>query len=168
MSISMYQVSAPVCARALRNLAHVLKKGQAHAAEHGADEQALLQTRLIFDMLPLVRQVQIATDMAARGCARLAGVEPKSVEDTETRFEELYARIDAAIDYVESFRPEQIDGSESRTIKLSLRSGELEFTGQDYLLQFVLPNLYFHCSTAYAILREAGVRIGKADFLGGS
>ncbi|MGA7297006.1 MAG: DUF1993 domain-containing protein [Rhodanobacteraceae bacterium] len=167
MSLSMYQASVPVFVRALNNLSHVLKQGEAHAAERNTAPEVLLQTRLIFDMLPLARQVQIAADMATRGCARLAGKEPKSFEDKETSFAQLYTRIDDAIDYVKSFDPEQIDGSESRAITLKMRTGEMHFEGQAYLLQFILPNLFFHCATAYDILRVAGVQIGKLDFIGG-
>ncbi|MDQ2972229.1 MAG: DUF1993 domain-containing protein [Rhodanobacteraceae bacterium] len=166
MTISMYQASVPVFVRALTNLTNVLKKGEAHAKAKGAEPDALLQQRLIFDMLPLVKQVQIACDMAARGAARLAGVEPKSFEDNETTLAQVYARIDAAIAHVKTFKPEQIDGSEGRNIHLKMRNGEMDFTGIEYLLGFALPNLYFHCTTAYDILRVAGADIGKMDFIG--
>ena len=166
MSISMYQVAAPVFVRALTNLHHVLKLGEAHAKEKNVEGSVLLQTRLIPDMLPLVKQVQIATDMAKNGAARLAGVDPLSFEDNETTLDELYSRIERAIDYIKSFKPEQIDGSETRAIQLKTRNGELNFEGQAYLLHFVLPNLFFHCTTAYNILRESGANIGKADFTG--
>jgi uncharacterized protein len=166
MSISMYQVAVPVFVRALTNLHHVLKLGEAHAKEKNVEGSVLLQTRLIPDMLPLVKQVQIATDMAKNGAARLAGVDPLSFEDNETTLDELYSRIERAIDYIKSFKPEQIDGSETRAIQLKTRNGELNFEGQAYLLHFVLPNLFFHCTTAYNILRESGANIGKADFTG--
>lgn len=166
MTLSMYQAAVPVFARALANLSHVLKKGAEHAASKSVTDEVLLQTRLIPDMLPLVRQVQIACDMATRGAARLAGVEPKSFEDNETTLEQVHARIDHAIEYVNTFKPEQIDGSEQRQIVLKMRSGEMTFEGQAYLLGFVLPNLFFHCTTAYNILREAGTDIGKMDFIG--
>jgi hypothetical protein len=166
MSISMYSASVPVLVRALGNLAGVLRKGEAHAKAHDLNPDLLLQQRLIFDMLPLVRQVQIACDMAARGVARLAGVQPQSFEDNETTLEQVQARIQRTIDYVDSFQAGQIDGSEGRDIEIKMRNGERRFTGQDYLLGFVLPNLYFHCTTTYAILRVAGVEIGKADFMG--
>jgi hypothetical protein len=167
MTISMYSASVPVFVRALDNLAHVLKKGEAHAlAKKVPEPDALLQQRLIFDMLPLVKQVQIACDMAARGAARLAGVEPQSFEDNEKTFADLYARIERASAYIRSFRPEQIDGSEDRPIHLKMRNGEMDFTGIEYLQQFTLPNLFFHCTTAYDILRVAGADIGKSDFVG--
>lgn len=166
MTLSMFHASIPVSIRALSNLAEVLKKGQAHAKSKGVEDSTMLQTRLVPDMLPLVKQVQIACDMAARGAARLAGVEPTSFEDNEVTFEQLFGRIERAIDYVKSFKPEQIDGSETRNIQLKTRNGEMHFEGQAYLLHFVLPNLFFHCTTAYAILREAGTELGKQDFLG--
>lgn len=166
MSISMHHILVPVATRALRNLAANLKKGEALAKAKGVPEENLLQTRLVFDMLPLARQVQIATDTVTRGTARLAGVEPETFEDTESSFAELDARLDRAVAYVESFKPEQIDGSETRDVHIKLRSGDLDFKGLEYLQYFVLPNLFFHCTTAYAILRESGVDIGKHDFLG--
>jgi hypothetical protein len=167
MTISMYSASVPVFVRALANLAHVLKKGEAHAlAKKVAEPDALLQQRLIFDMLPLVKQVQIACDMAARGAARLAGVEPQSFEDNEKTFADVHARIERASAYIQSFKPEQIDGSEDRPIHLKMRNGDMDFTGLEYLQQFTLPNLFFHCTTAYDILRVAGADIGKSDFVG--
>jgi uncharacterized protein len=166
MSISMYQVAVPVFLRALANLQHVLKKGQAHAKAKSVDDATILQTRLIPDMLPLVRQVQIATDMAKNATARLAGVDPLKFEDTEASFDELYARIERAIDYIKSFKTEQLDGCETRAITIKSRRGDQHFEGEAYLLHFVLPNLFFHCTTAYAILRAAGTEIGKEDFIG--
>ena len=167
MTLSMYQASAPVFLRALHNLRDVLQKGEAHATDKGYDPGVLLQTRLTPDMFPLVRQVQIATDMAKNGCARLAGVDPLKFEDNETTFEQLYARLDRAIDYIGTFKPEQIDGSETRAVSFMTRNnGEQKFDGQSYLLHFVLPNLFFHSTAAYAILREAGVALGKDDYLG--
>ena len=166
MTLSMYQAAVPVFLRALANLHHVLKKGEAHAQAKGVSTDVLLQTRLIPDMLPLARQVQIATDMAKNGTARLAAVEPLKFEDTETSFEQLYARIERAVEYIKGFKPEQVDGSEARTVTIKTRSGEQSFEGQAYLLHYVLPNLFFHCTTAYAILRVAGAELGKSDFMG--
>ena len=168
MTLSMYQASVPVFVRALGNLKHVLQKGAEHAKAKSVTDEVLLQTRLIPDMLPLVKQVQIAADMATRGTARLAGAEPKSFEDNETTLEQVYARIDNAIEYIKTFKPEQIDGSEGRTIVLKMRTGEMTFEGQAYLLGFIIPNLFFHCTTAYDILRAAGAEIGKMDFIGGA
>ncbi|MGA9423408.1 MAG: DUF1993 domain-containing protein [Rhodanobacteraceae bacterium] len=166
MSISMYSASVPVFVRALTNLSNVLKKGEALAQAKSMEPDALLQQRLVFDMLPLIKQIQIACDMGARGAARLAGVEPKSFEDNETTLADAYARIDSAIAYIKTFTREQIDGSEKRNIHLKMRNGEMDFTGLDYLLGFSLPNLFFHCTTAYDILRVAGADLGKMDFIG--
>ncbi|GAA4854642.1 DUF1993 family protein [Luteimonas vadosa] len=162
----MYQASVPVFLRALSNLGSVLRKGEAHATAMGYEPGMLLQARLAPDMFPLVRQVQIATDLAKNGAARLAGVDPMPFDDDETTFDQLYSRIDRATDYLQSFTAAQIDGSEGRQVKLKLRSGELEFDGQAYLLHFSLPNLFFHCTTTYALLRQAGVMLGKQDFMG--
>ena len=167
MTISMYQASVPVFLRVLGNLRHVLEKGEAHATEKQVAPEVLLQSRLFPDMFPLLRQVQIATDMAKNGAARLAGVDPMAFPDEEQDFAQLYARIDRAMEYLRSFQPAQVDGSEARPITLVTRSqGELKFDGQTYLLHFVLPNLFFHATTAYALLREAGVALGKTDFIG--
>ena len=166
MTVSMYQASVPVFVRALANLRAVLQKGEAFAIEKGFDPEVLLQTRLIADMLPLVRQVQIATDMAKNGSFRLAGMDPPKFEDDETTFAQLYARIDRAAEVMQGIAPEKIDGSEARAITLQMRTGEMKFEGQSYLLDFVIPNLFFHTTTTYAILREAGVPIGKMDFMG--
>lgn len=166
MTISMYQASVPVFVRALTNLSEVLKKGEAHAKAKGVEPDNLLQQRLIFDMLPLIKQIQIACDTAARGAARLAGVEPRSFEDNEKTLAEAYKRIDAAIAYAKSFKPDQIDGSEDRKVVMKTRHAEVEYTGLAYLTEYSLPNLFFHCTTAYDILRVAGTQIGKKDFLG--
>jgi len=167
MPLSMHQASAPVFLRALANLRHVLEAGEAHALARGFDPELLLQARLTPDMLPLVRQVQIATDMATRGSARLAGGEPPAFPDEETDFAGLYARIDRARAYVETQAPQQIDGSEARPVSVPRRGADpLQMDGQGYLLHFLLPNLFFHCTTAYAILRQSGVALGKVDFMG--
>ena len=166
MTLSMYQASAPVFLRTLKNLRGVLEKGEHWAKEKEVAPEVLLQTRLTPDMFPLLKQVQIATDLAKNGAARLAGVDPLKFEDDETTFAQLYDRIDRARAYIETFKPEQIDGSEDRTIHLVMRRGEMDFDGQSYLLHFTLPNLLFHCTTAYAIQRQCGVPLGKMDFLG--
>lgn len=165
--LTMYQASIPVFLRALQNLRHVLAKGESHARERGDDPSLLLQGRLYDDMLPLVKQVQIATDTAKFGAARLAGVESPRFEDAETTFDELYARLDAVADYLKTFDDAALQGSESRTVTLSTRArGELYFDGRGYLFGFALPNLFFHVTTAYAILRHSGVPLGKLDYLG--
>ena len=166
MSISMYQASVPVLVRGLTNLQNIIGKAQAHAAEKQIDPSALTGARLFPDMLPLARQIHIATD-TAKGCAaRLADVDAPKFEDVEVTFDELHARIQKTIDYLNTFKPDQIDGSEERSITLKLRSGPIEFTGQSYLLGFVMPNFYFHITTIYALLRHNGVEVGKADYLG--
>jgi hypothetical protein len=162
----MYQASVPVFARALGNLRAILEKGEAHAAAKNFKPEVLLNDRLAPDMLPLTRQIQIATD-GVKGCsARLAGIEVPKYEDNEASFADLYARLDKTIAFINSIKPEQIDGSEGKDISLPSPRGTMEFKGQPYLLFFVLPNMYFHCTTAYAILRHNGVEIGKMDFLG--
>lgn len=167
MTLSMHQASVPVFTRTLSNLKHLLELGEAHATARGFDPALLVQARLTPDMLPLVRQVQIACDMAMRGCARLAGIEPESVADDETDFAGLYARIDHACSNIAAYTANQIDGSEDRGIVLKMRNDdELRFNGRDYLLSHLVPNLFFHCTTTYAILRQSGVALGKLDFMG--
>ena len=167
MSMSMYQASVPMLVQSLKNLDHILDKAVAYCEAKSLDPAVLLNCRLFPDMFPLVRQVQIATDIA-KGCvARLSGMEPPSWEDTETSFEELKARLEKAIAYLKEFTPEQIDGTEEKEVTLQLRSGPLQFSGQDYLRFFVLPNVSFHVTTAYNILRHNGVELGKKDYLGG-
>jgi uncharacterized protein len=166
MQISMYRASVPVFARALRNLIDILTKGEANAAARKIDPAVLLNYRLAPDMFALTRQVQIATDMA-KGCvSRLAGVEIPSYEDKEATFGDLIARVEKCIAYLESFRPAQIDGTEDKTIVLKRPTGDVSYPGLQYLLEYVTPNVYFHCSATYAILRHCGVDIGKKDFIG--
>lgn len=166
MSLSMYEAAVPPLARSLNNLSAILAKAAAHAEARGFDPAVLLQARLYPDMFPLVRQVQIATDIARRGLARLAGVESAAMEDNEASFDELISRIEATLASLEGFSAEQIDGTETKAIELTIRSETLHFSGQSFLLLFVLPNVYFHVTTAYAILRHNGVELGKRDFLG--
>ncbi|WP_216906055.1 DUF1993 domain-containing protein [Synechococcus sp. CCY 0621] len=166
MTLSMHGAAVPPLARSLNNLSGILAKAAAHAEARGIDPAVLLQARLYPDMFPLVRQVQIATDIARRGLARLAGVESTAMDDNEASFEELIGRIKATLASLEGFLPEQIDGSETKPIELTIRSETLHFSGQSFLLFFVLPNVYFHVTTAYDILRHNGVELGKRDFLG--
>ncbi|HJS35214.1 MAG TPA: DUF1993 domain-containing protein [Pseudoxanthomonas sp.] len=166
-ALSMYQASVPVFLRALGNLRQVLEKGEAHARAQGYEPAVLLQSRLYPDMLPLVRQVQMATDTAKFGAARLTGVESPRFEDIETTFAELFARLDAVSAYLGTFEESAFEGSEDRAVTLSTRSrGDLTFNGRGYLLGFALPNLFFHVTIAYAILRHNGVPLGKLDYLG--
>ena len=166
MSVTMYQASVPQFLRMLGNLKSILEKAESWAADKKLDPAVLLNMRLAPDMFPLKRQSQIATD-SAKGCAaRLAGVEIPSYPDTEETFVELKARLQKTMDFLASFAPEQIDGSEDKAITLNFPSMELKFSGRDYLFQFVQPNFYFHLTTAYAILRHNGLDIGKMDFIG--
>ena len=165
-SLSMYEASIPVFRQKLDCLAAILKKAEAHAAEKKVDPSVLLQARLFPDMFPVVKQVQIAADMAKSAAANLAGVEPPRFEDTETTFAELAARIERTQRYLDGFKAEQIDGTEDKDINLNLGGNKITFKGQRYLLGFVNPNFYFHLTTAYAILRHCGVEVGKRDFLG--
>ena len=166
MPLSMYQASVPVIRHMLGNLAAILTKAEAFATERKIEPSVLLQYRLAPDMFPLVRQAQVVSDVAKGGVARLAGAEIPKFEDVETTFPELQERVARTIRFVESFRPDQIDGSEDRDVTLALGPNSVTFKGQVYLLNFVLPNFYFHTTAAYAILRHAGVNVGKMDFLG--
>ncbi|NMF61136.1 DUF1993 domain-containing protein [Pseudanabaena yagii] len=166
MTISMYQVAVPSLVRSLNNLIAILEKASAHAEAKKIDPAVLIASRLFPDMLPFNRQVHIASDIARRGIARLAGVEAPVIEDNETTFAELGDRLRSVVKYIESFTPEQIDGSEEKVITLPVGKETMTFAGQDYLLFFILPNVYFHVTTAYDILRHCGVEIGKRDFLG--
>jgi uncharacterized protein len=166
MSISMYEISIPVLTRGLTNLSAVLDKGAAHAATKKFDSAVLAQSRLFPDMHPLVRQVQIACDTAKGAAARLAGIEVPKHEDTEVTFAELKARIAKTVDFLKSVTAAQVKDAESRSIEIKFPNGAWKFTGIDYVTGFVLPNFYFHSSMAYALLRKAGVEVGKGDFLG--
>jgi uncharacterized protein len=166
MTISMYQASLPALVRALSNLVNILEKADAYATAKKIDPTVLINSRLSPDMLPLGKQVQISSDIARRGAARLAGLEAPAMEDNETTFPELVARLQKTIDYLKQITPEQVDGSEGRSITLPVGKETMQFEGMPYLLYFVLPNVYFHVTTAYGILRHCGVELGKGDFLG--
>jgi hypothetical protein len=166
VTISMYRASAPLLVLSLSNLKAILEKAAAHAEAKKIDPLVLVASRLYPDMFPLTRQVQIATDVAKGGMARLAGVDAPKYEDTEVNPAELIARLDKTIDYINGFKPAQIDGSEDKDIVLAFPSGTLKFKGAAYLQNYVFPNVYFHVTTAYNILRHNGVEIGKKDFLG--
>lgn len=166
MTISMYQASVPSLIRSLNNLAVILEKGATHAEARKIDEAVLIGSRLYPDMLPLSKQVQIASDIARRGAARLAGLEAPAMADDETTFAELIDRIHNTIAYLNTLTPAQIDGSEEKEIVLQVGKESMNFKGMPYLLSFILPNVYFHVTTAYGILRHNGVEVGKMDFLG--
>ena len=148
-------------------LSAILKKAAAHAEAKKIDPSVFINARLSPDMLPLSSQVQIATDHAKGSLSRLAGVDVPKFEDTEKTFDELEARIQKTLAYVKTFKPEQIDGTEGKEIVLTFGTQKFPFNGQTYLIQFALPNFYFHTTMAYAILRENGVEVGKRDFMGG-
>ncbi len=166
MPLSMYQAAVPPFLQILGSLVEIIDKTEAHCSTAKIAPEVMLQTRLIPDMFPLVRQIQIATDQAKGAVARLAGEEIPSYPDSEVDFVALKERLRKTIAFVKSFKPEQIDGSEEKNIVLKLGGTEKQFSGRHYLLNFSLPNFYFHATTAYAIIRSSGVAIGKTDFLG--
>ena len=167
MKISVHAVSVDLLANSLTNLSHLLDKGHAYAVARKYDPALLLAARLTPDMLPLTRQIQIASDASKFGVARLAGVEAPKFEDKEQTFEELSARIARTIDFIKGVPATSLEGSEDRIIKVPVRDRTLEFKGLEYLVRWVIPNALFHVTTAYAILRQAGVEIGKNDYLVG-
>ena len=164
--LPIYDATIPPLKRALGNLAAILKKGEEYADAKKVDHQVLLNSRLFVDMYPLTRQVQIATDMSKGAGARLAAIEIPKYEDNETSFAELQARIANTITFLDSINPEQLQDADTRDITITIRKAEIKFSGQDYLLKWVLPNVYFHVTTAYNILRHNGVSLEKQDFLG--
>lgn len=166
MSFTIYDASIPPMIRALQNLSKYMGKAAAQAEERGVPLDYLVQARLAPDMRPLSFQIQTASD-TAKGCAaRLAGIDAPSMADTEKTFPELQERIAKTIKFLESVKPEQLANAEDRTVVLKFPSGEMKFTGKDYVNGFAMPNFYFHVTTAYAILRNNGADIGKRDFLG--
>lgn len=164
--LSIYEAAIPPLKRTLGNLAGILQKGEQYADAKKVEHHVLLNARLFVDMYPLTRQIQIATDMSKGAGARLAGIEIPRYEDSETSFAELQARIAKTIAFLDSISPEQLAGAETREVTITVRKVDLKFSGQDYLLKWVLPNVYFHVTTAYNILRHSGVELGKRDFLG--
>ncbi len=165
-ALSMYQASIPVLVRTLENLSTFLKKAEDYAKTNNIPEAALTEGKLFEDMFPLIRQVQIASDGAKGAGARLAGIDIPSFADTETTFAQLQDRIAKTVAFLKDIKPEQIDGSEDKPVTVKMKSGDLNFTGRDYLLNFALPNVFFHVTTAYGILRHNAVPLGKQDFLG--
>jgi hypothetical protein len=167
MALGMYAASVPVYQRNLGALSKILDKASAWAAAKKVDEAVLGATRLTPDMLPLTRQVQLVCRHAEESTARLAGVEaPKAPENAEKTLAELRPRIEAVLAYLKGFTASQVDGSEGCEVVLTIGGKPMPLSGQDYLLGFAMPNFYFHMTTAYAILRQVGVEIGKRDFLG--
>jgi hypothetical protein len=165
--MSLYDQLVPPFTQMLESLDKVLSKAEADAAARKIDPQVFVNGRLAPDMLPLTRQVQIMTDQCKGGASRLAGQEPPKWADDEANFADLHARVAKTIAHLKSFKPAQFDGAETRAIELKFPNATFNFTGKDYFLKFVVPNFYFHYTTAYAILRHNGVQIGKADFIGG-
>lgn len=166
MTISMYQASVPAFLQMLNSLSAILDKAEADAAARKIDPAVLLNYRLAPDMLPLIGQIRMASDFS-KGCmARLAGAENPRFEDNETTLPEARTRIAKTVRFIEGFKPADIDGTEARDISLRVGGQSMTFKGQAYLVNFVLPNLYFHVTTAYNILRHCGLQIGKRDFMG--
>jgi hypothetical protein len=166
MSLTMYTATVPTCTRALSSLAAILDKAAAYAETRKVDPAALLGTRLFPDMLPLATQIQIANDIAQGGAARLAGAEVPVFEQKQRTFAEWIAATRGTIAYLESLKPAQFEGSEDRTVTWQTRTSTKNMQGTPYLFHHVLPNVFFHITTAYDILRQAGLEIGKLDYLG--
>ena len=171
MSLSMYQASVPPMLQMFAAMSANLDKAVKHCEARKIDPPKLLTYRLAVDMNPLTSQIQTMSDQA-KGCiARLAGLDIPSMVDNEASIEDLKARIAKTVDFIKSVKPEQINGTEDKEIVLKLGPAgpnqfEMKFSGSQYLLHFVMPNFYFHVTTAYDILRHAGVEIGKRDFIG--
>jgi hypothetical protein len=166
MTFSVYDLSIPSLTRGLISLSAILDKAAAYAEARKFDSAVFLQERLAPDMLPFVKQVQIACDTAKGAAARLANIENPKHEDNEASFAELAARIHKTLDFLKSTTAPQFEGAEAREIVLKFPNNTLKFTGIDYLTHFVLPNFYFHISIAYALLRSNGVELAKRDYLG--
>jgi len=162
----MHAFTVPVFARALRNLRHVLETGERYAEEKQIAPDVMLQTRLIPDMFPLVRQVQLATDFAKGAAARLAGIDVPRYDDVETDFAGLQARLEKTLAFLDSVEREAVDAGGERDVVVGTGANQRQFKGQVYLLHYALPNFYFHATTAYDILRHNGLEIGKRDFVG--
>ena len=166
MKLNMHQATVAPCIRALSNLNDILAKAEQHAADKKIDAAVLLNSRLFPDMLPLKMQIVIAGDIARGGSARLAGAEVPSFEAGTASFKELTEGLRRTIGYLEALQPGQFDGAEDRTITWQTRSSSKQMQGTAYLFYHVLPNVYFHVTTAYDILRQSGVVLGKKDYLG--
>ena len=167
MTLSIYEAAVPPLRRALSQLIHVLQKGQAHAEAQGFDPAILAGSRLYPDMFPLARQVQIASDVARRSVSRLAGEEAPAMEDNEVNITELIQRLERSLDHLATISPAHLSDAATRDVTVPIGKGEtITMQGWPFLSAFVLPNVYFHVTTAYNILRHNGVPIGKRDFLG--
>jgi len=166
MTISMHSACVPIFTRLLGNLGQWLDKAEAHAQAKKFEPSVYLAARLAPDMLPFTRQIQMACDAAKFGMARLAGVEAPKFEDNETSVTELRERIRKTLDFILSVPATAIDGTEDKDIVVPRRDGSITLKGEFYLKHFVLPNFFFHVTTAYALLRHNGVELGKRDYLG--
>lgn len=166
MQISMHAASHGVFKGGLTQLLHVMEKGIANAKARGFDVSVLTSARLAPDMLPFLRQVQLASDFAKNSIARLAGIDPPRFDDVETTMDELVARVKKTLEYIDTVPASALEGSETRTITIKLRDRTVEFKGLEFLQVWALPNFFFHYVTAYNLLRHNGVDLGKRDFLG--
>ncbi|CAN7258354.1 DUF1993 domain-containing protein [Variovorax paradoxus] len=166
MALSMYDLSVPVFSRGLGQLTHLLEKSLAHARANDIDPATLVDARLAPDMLTLAGQIQRASDASKLGVARIAGITAPSFPDEEKTYDDLLARIAKTQDFFATVDRALVDGQEERPVTIKTREGEAHFTAQRYLLQFALPNFFFHVTTAYDVLRHKGMPIGKMDYLG--
>ena len=162
----MYQASIPQFRKMLGNLSTILTKAEEHVAAKGIDGKVLVEGRLFPDMFPLAKQVQIACDQVKNGMARLASIDPPKFDDSEATLAQLKERIAKTIAFIDAIKPEQVDGTEAKEIKFSIKEWNFEFVGEQYVLTWIIPNFYFHVTTAYNILRHNGLEIGKSDYLG--
>jgi hypothetical protein len=164
--MSFYDATVPAFLQILGSLSGLLTKAEAHCKAKNIQPEVLLSARLYPDMLPLTRQIQLACDFAAKGCARLTHSEVPSTPDTEKTFEELRQRLAKASDYVKAFKPAQFEGADARDVTFPVGPTNMTLKGQQFLTAFAFPNFYFHAATAHGILRHNGVEVGKRDFLG--
>lgn len=165
--MSFYDAVVPAYLQMLNSLSGLLAKAEAHCKAKKIEPEVLLGARLYPDMLPLTKQIQLVTDFATKGCARLTHSEVPSTPDTEKTFDELKQRLAKTIDYVKSFKPAQFEGAETKDVTFPAGPDRsLTMKGQQFLSAFSFPNFYFHAATAHGILRHNGVEIGKRDFLG--
>lgn len=166
MALSLYDLSVPVFTRGLGQLTHLLDKSLVHAKANGIDPATLVEARLAPDMLTLAGQVQRASDACKLGTARIAGLTAPSFPDEEKTWDDLLARVAKTQDFLKTVERAQVDGQEEREVVIKAGGGEARFTAQRYLLQFALPNFFFHVTTAYDVLRHKGMPVGKLDYLG--
>jgi len=167
VTISVYDQSIARMTHMLENLDKIVSKAEAYTEENNIEPEVLLQARLHPTMRNFIFQIQVATDISKGCAARLTGTEAPKWDDGEETFADVHARIKKALDYLATFKPEQFEGSETLELVIKLRSHTIDFTGQSYLLGFVLPNLYFHVATAYNLMRHNGLDLAKPDFIGG-